>query len=701
MKLKESQVEHIRKSFRKMQSKTEFLALLNYAKKILYGDKYYPFLLRSLNYHSNPANNTRRYQQFIIKKKSGGDRIIHAPDKGLKAIQKCLNLIFQAIYDVSEHANGFVPGRSIVDNALVHVGNVHVYNIDLKDFFPSIDQARIWARLKHKPFALNGSEGKHELAAMIAGLCCHEMQVERPTPDGRWRQERRNVLPQGAPTSPVVTNIICQQLDYYLNRVALRFGLKYSRYADDITFSSPHFVYGKDGEFIRELEMQIGKHGFHINASKTRLQKPGFRQEVTGLVVNEKTNVQRGYVKELRKWLYYWETYGYQKASLLFEAGYTADLGYENNADLKMANVLRGKLDFLKMVKGRDDTTYQALAQRVQKLLALPVKEIVKISATQRVQPLPEITGLPILHNPAEVVKILKLFSVNDSALKFTTHSWEAGLDDKIFKDYPDFIRKAKREFNAVGAQLLILKPQLRAKILAFLFNDKIRKEHWGMHRVKFGWSSPELKDAMLKTPEMIPENLFLPEYAQFILTSKRRGTQTIQKFKQIIDIFKNEIEIRDDSPVLEELLLEYHARHLRDFDIYEFENLSGKNFYIDVDYLHKAFELIFGNIAKRASEKKIVGYRMEENDTTYQLTITNYGSFLRNISMSHEKFSLTKGDFGTISTRLNNLCDWSIETEFSEGRYRLNFLVTNPDTPAYEPIAKAEGFNYVFTFYK
>ena len=155
MELQESQIEHIRKSFKKMQSKKDFLALLNYVKEILYGENYRPFPLKSLNYHSNPANNLHRYQQFTVKKKSGGERTIHAPTKGLKAIQKCLNLVLQVMYDVDENAFGFVPGRSILDNARKHARSVHIYNIDLKDFFSSIDQARVWARLKLKPFSLN------------------------------------------------------------------------------------------------------------------------------------------------------------------------------------------------------------------------------------------------------------------------------------------------------------------------------------------------------------------------------------------------------------------------------------------------------------------------------------------------------------------------------------------------------------------
>ena len=162
------------------------------------------------------------------------------------------------------------------------------------------------------------------LANYLAALCCTEMEVERKNHDGEWIRVKRNVLPQGAPTSPVITNIICQRLDFLLSGVAKRFGLKYSRYADDITFSSMHNVYQTDSDFLKELHRIIAEQGFHIKESKTRLQKNGYRKEVTGLLVNEKANVQKRYIKQLRMWLYYWERYGYDRAYSFFLQQYLA-----------------------------------------------------------------------------------------------------------------------------------------------------------------------------------------------------------------------------------------------------------------------------------------------------------------------------------------------------------------------------------------
>jgi RNA-directed DNA polymerase len=379
MKLKTIHINYIKDSFGEMKSKEDLLSLLNYAKNILFGDNTKPFEIKQLNYYSNSNINKNRYTTFEILKKSGTERTIHAPKKGLKTIQKCINLILQAIYEPHNAATGFVPNKSIVDNAKIHVGSNYVYNIDLKDFFPSIDQARVWAMLQQKPFELNKKNERLILSNIIAALTCTEMEVERLNENGAWEIVKRNVLPQGAPTSPTITNIICQRLDIRLSGVAKRFGLKYSRYADDITFSSMHNVYAnKNGvtekifdnntTFTNEVERIINEQNFAIKSSKTRLQKRGYRQEVTGIIVNEKANVQQKYVKELRMWLYLWEKYGKEKANAYFEEKYIKDKGHTKKLPPEMQNVLAGKLEYLAMVKGRENLTYKKLKQRYEKL---------------------------------------------------------------------------------------------------------------------------------------------------------------------------------------------------------------------------------------------------------------------------------------------------------------------------------------------
>jgi hypothetical protein len=129
-----------------------------------------------------------------------------------------------------------------------------------------------------------------------------------------------------------------------------------------------HNVYQKNSDFLIELSRIISSQHFHIKASKTRLQKEGYKQEVTGLIVNTKPNVSQHYIKELRMRLHFWEKYGYDKAEAMFLPNYLADKGYTKKGTPNMQNVLMGKLDFLKMIKGVENSTYLALKARFDKL---------------------------------------------------------------------------------------------------------------------------------------------------------------------------------------------------------------------------------------------------------------------------------------------------------------------------------------------
>lgn len=367
MKISEDQTTYIKNTFTALKSKEDLLSLLNYVKALLYGENVKYFELTQLNYHSQGKLNQNRYGTFFIKKKSGQLRTIHSPNKGLKSIQRCLNVILQTVFEPHNSAFGFVPDKSIVDNAKLHVCKNYVYNIDLKDFFPSIDKARLYKRLHFPPFNLDSAE-KPKLANIIAGLCCHEMDVERLEND-IWIIKKENVLPQGAPTSPTITNIICERLDRRLAGAAKRFNVTYSRYADDITFSSNHNIYGPESEFIKEIERIITDQNFVIKTSKTRLQKQGYRQEVTGIVVNRDTNVVKRYTKELRMWLYYWEHYGPERAYEYFLPRYRADKGHIKKGTPDLANVISGKLEYLKMVRGYDDNLYKKMLLRFKSVL--------------------------------------------------------------------------------------------------------------------------------------------------------------------------------------------------------------------------------------------------------------------------------------------------------------------------------------------
>ena len=332
--------------------------LLNMVKSDALGSKAYSIHIRQITYYCNPRREgVVRYTTFVIPKKDGGERLISAPVAGLKSILYALNTILQSIYEPSNCAMGFVPGRSVVDNARAHMGQNYVYNIDLKDFFPSIDKSRVWKRLTLPPFNFSS-----DLADVIAGLCTMS------TEEGN---KARCVLPQGAPTSPTLSNIICEKLDRQLARLAQKHGLHYTRYADDITFSSMHYVYAKDGDFIRSLHKIIEQNRFTINDKKTRLQCRGERQEVTGIVLSNKLNVARKYTGELRTLLHIWERYGYMAAreSCMRHRRRSPLYRYGHNKPY-LESMIMGKLHYLKMVKGEKDAVYRRLYERFTILLS-------------------------------------------------------------------------------------------------------------------------------------------------------------------------------------------------------------------------------------------------------------------------------------------------------------------------------------------
>jgi RNA-directed DNA polymerase len=231
------------------------------------------------------------YTQFDIPKRTGGTRTIKAPYGGLKALQRKLCETLQECVDEidkdqkSTISHGFKPGYSIRTNALPHRDRRFVLNVDIEDFFGTINFGRVRGFfIKNKRFSL-----KPDVATIQAQIACHD-----------------NALPQGGPSSPIVSNLIAHVLDIRLARLAQTYGLTYSRYADDLTFSTnkkefppqiaaPVSVDEHRWEAGPELEGVVNSASFRLNHDKTRMQYRDSRQQVTGLVVNAKVNVRAEY----------------------------------------------------------------------------------------------------------------------------------------------------------------------------------------------------------------------------------------------------------------------------------------------------------------------------------------------------------------------------------------------------------------------
>ncbi|OYD24013.1 retron Ec67 family RNA-directed DNA polymerase/endonuclease [Oceanimonas baumannii] len=299
-----------------------------------------------------------QYTQFTIPKKNGGERTINSPSDKLKKIQKSLsNLLLDCLDEINKLqfpdseisrprasnskylkvkcsnskikqpslSHGFERKRSIITNSMMHVGKKHVFNIDLEDFFGSFNFGRVRGFfIKNKNFLL-----EPEIATAIAKIACYN-----------------NELPQGSPCSPVITNLITHSLDIKLSKLAFYNSCIYSRYADDITFSTNeskmprHIARSVDGELIvgKKLYSEIRRSGFSINKNKTRDQYKDSRQDVTGLVVNKKPNTKKEYWRTVRA-----------QCNMLFKTGSFNEV---LNGEIIKGNInrLEGRLNFIDQV---------------------------------------------------------------------------------------------------------------------------------------------------------------------------------------------------------------------------------------------------------------------------------------------------------------------------------------------------------------
>lgn len=340
---------------RNIKSEIEFLDLLNEKVKEELGDIFYPFTYQQLNFYANTDHvpTEKRYRSFSIpKKKKGEYRKISSPVRQLRIIQHYIKVILEELYKPSDCVMGFIKNRNVVDNAKKHLNKYYIQNLDIKDFFPSITQDMVLRCLIHEPYKI-----EYNVAFIIARLCCIR------------RDDGSKVLPQGSPTSPILANMVCSKLDARVMKLAVRFHLDYTRYADDMTFSGQYNSFNDEGRFMTELTSIIESNNFKLNPEKKRIQKYGSRQEVTGIIVSSKTNVRRKYVKELRSMLHNWESWGYAKANKRFVECYKR-VGHKRGLVIpEMKNAIDGKLEYLKMVKGQGDMTYLRLKDRFERLL--------------------------------------------------------------------------------------------------------------------------------------------------------------------------------------------------------------------------------------------------------------------------------------------------------------------------------------------
>lgn len=333
----------------------------------------------------------RRYNHFFIPKSNGGLRLISEPTSELKEVQGQIYRILDRGYEPLSCSHGFLHRKSIKSNAEAHVRKPWVLNLDLEKFFPNITLPRIKNLLDRRRISLavtsEVDEGKAEeekilltpaIASLLANLCCFRTAEKASDP------ETLHGLPQGAPSSPILSDMVARRMDLEIMRFCKREGLVYTRYADDLSFSpkDPKDYSGYKGLLSREARDGVGRgtalklchelleiiasNGFRIQGRKTRLFRGSTFKSVTGLSVNEFANVPRKTVRFIRAHLHLWEKHGYERANEILRNR----RNYRHKKCPKeLVNVLSGHLRFLSMVRGKGDYVYMKFVKRLNRLL--------------------------------------------------------------------------------------------------------------------------------------------------------------------------------------------------------------------------------------------------------------------------------------------------------------------------------------------
>ena len=301
--------------------------------------------LRWLAFHTEVASRTH-YVYFTVPKKSGGTRTLSAPHRRLATAQTWILQNILAKLPTEECAHGFLAGRSILTNARAHARHDVVVNMDLEAFFPSITFPRIrsvFHRLGYSP-----------AVATIFALLCTECPRREVVYDGQtwFVATGPRGLPQGACTSPALSNQVARRLDKRLGGLARKLDLTYTRYADDLTFSGGATLSERVGYLMARVRHLAEDEGFAVNEKKSRVLRRNTAQLVTGLVVNDRPGVRRREVRRIRAILHRARAEGLEAQNREGRPNFTS--------------WLQGKIAYISMARPE---TGQRLAQELNSLL--------------------------------------------------------------------------------------------------------------------------------------------------------------------------------------------------------------------------------------------------------------------------------------------------------------------------------------------
>ena len=280
------------------------------------------------------------YRIITLRKQSGGLRVLHAPLSQMKHAQQRIQRRILAHLPVSPYATAYVRDKGLADNAAPHVGHKYLLKMDITDFFGSITYLQVISA------AFPSTLYPPQIGAMLADLCCY-----------------KEVLPQGAPTSPTLSNIVMRHFDDSIGGWCKQHGIAYTRYCDDLTFSANTPLY----HVYEKVKNKLEAMGFTVNESKTHFVTAASRQTVTGLTVNEKVSIPADYKRELRQEVYYAIKFGLAD-SIRHDNKPFWTIGH--NPDVRRYyNHLNGKLNYVLQVEPHNRWFARAKADLHERLM--------------------------------------------------------------------------------------------------------------------------------------------------------------------------------------------------------------------------------------------------------------------------------------------------------------------------------------------
>lgn len=256
-----------------------------------------------------------QYTYFYLVKKSGKKRLIMAPKERLKYLQRWINFNILSKLDYPTYVTGFVPKRSIINNAEIHKGSKFILSIDIENFFDSITFKEVLKVFRDIGYSNNVAYNLSEICTVEPRKSYYEKFSKEFSSFLNTKAKNNSVkrfLPQGSPCSPLLSNLVAVTLDNKLYDYAIKNNWKYSRYADDITFSSNTSI--NFDTALKRISRLVAQSGFRVNYEKVRLRKNGQAQYVTGLSIsNNRVSIKKSKRKEIFQHLYFINRFGIEK----------------------------------------------------------------------------------------------------------------------------------------------------------------------------------------------------------------------------------------------------------------------------------------------------------------------------------------------------------------------------------------------------